>query len=145
VPEPTGVVGVVAPQSSSLLGLVSVLAPVIATGNTAVLLASETRPLPAITLAEVLATSDLPGGVVNLLTGQVAELAPVLAAHRDVDALDLTGAPASLVVELERAAVSNVKRVLLPQACEPDWAEAPTPRRMLAFLETKTVWHPVGL
>jgi acyl-CoA reductase-like NAD-dependent aldehyde dehydrogenase len=145
VPEPTGVVGVVAPQSSSLLGLVSVLAPVIGTGNTAVLLASETRPLPAITLAEVLATSDLPGGVVNLLTGQVAELAPVLAAHRDVDALDLTGAPASLVVELERAAVSNVKRVLLPQACEPDWAEAPTPRRMLAFLETKTVWHPVGL
>jgi len=145
VPEPTGVVGVVAPQSSSLLGLVSVLAPVIATGNTAVLLASETRPLPAITLAEVLATSDLPGGVVNLLTGHVAELAPVLAAHRDVDALDLTGAPASLVVELERAAVSNVKRVLLPQACEPDWAEAPTPRRMLAFLETKTVWHPVGL
>ncbi|MFZ2056581.1 MAG: aldehyde dehydrogenase family protein [Acidimicrobiales bacterium] len=145
VPEPTGVVGVVAPQSSSLLGLVSVLAPVIATGNTAVLLASETRPLPAITLAEVLATSDLPGGVVNLLTGRVAELAPVLAAHRDVDALDLTGAPASLVVELERAAVSNVKRVLLPQACEPDWAEAPTPRRMLAFLETKTVWHPVGL
>ena len=145
VPEPTGVVGVVAPQSSSLLGLVSVLAPVIATGNTVVLLASETRPLPAITLAEVLATSDLPGGVVNLLTGRAAELAPVLAAHRDVDALDLTGAPASLVVELERAAVGNVKRVLLPQACEPDWAEAPTPRRMLAFLETKTVWHPVGL
>jgi len=145
VPEPTGVVGVVAPQSSSLLGLVSVLAPVIATGNTVVLLASETRPLPAITLAEVLATSDLPGGVVNLLTGRAAELAPVLAAHRDIDAIDLTGAPASLVVELERAAVGNVKRVLLPQACEPDWAEAPTPRRMLAFLETKTVWHPVGL
>jgi acyl-CoA reductase-like NAD-dependent aldehyde dehydrogenase len=145
VPEPTGVVGVVAPQSSSLLGLVSVLAPVLATGNTVVLLASETRPLPAITLAEVLATSDLPGGVVNLLTGRVAELAPVLAAHRDVDALDLAGAPASLVAELERAAVTNVKRVLLPQASEPDWAEAPTPRRMLAFVETKTVWHPVGL
>ena len=145
VPEPTGVVGVVAPQSSSLLGLVSVLAPVLATGNTVVLLASETRPLPAITLAEVLATSDLPGGVVNLLTGRVAELAPVLAAHRDVDALDLAGAPASLVAELERAAVTNVKRVLLPPASEPDWAEAPTPRRMLAFVETKTVWHPVGL
>ena len=145
VPEPTGVVGVVAPQTSSLLGLASVLAPVIATGNAAVLLASETRPLPAITLAEVLATSDLPGGVVNLITGRVAELAPVLAAHRDVDALDLTGVPASLVVELERAAVTNVKRVLRWDASEPDWTQAPTPRRMLAFLETKTVWHTVGV
>jgi acyl-CoA reductase-like NAD-dependent aldehyde dehydrogenase len=145
VPEPTGVVGVVAPQSSSLLGLLSVLAPVLVTGNTAVLLASETRPLPAITLAEVLATSDLPGGVVNLITGRVAELAPVLAAHRDVDALDLAGAPTSLLVDIERAAVTNVKRVLRPDACEPDWTKAPTPRRMLAFLETKTVWHPIGL
>ena len=145
VPEPTGVVGVVAPQASSLLGLVSVLAPVLLTGNTAVVIASETRPLPAVTLAEVLATSDLPGGVVNLITGRVAELAPVLAAHRDVDALDLAGAPASLLVELERAAVTNVKRVLRPGAAESDWTEAPTPRRMLAFLETKTVWHPIGL
>jgi acyl-CoA reductase-like NAD-dependent aldehyde dehydrogenase len=145
VPEPTGVVGVVAPQTSSLLGLVSVLAPVLVTGNAVVLLASEKRPLPAITLAEVLATSDVPGGAVNLLTGRVAELAPVLAAHRDVDALDLAGAPASLLVELEQAAVTNVKRVLRPEANEPDWSAAPTPRRMLAFLETKTVWHPVGL
>jgi acyl-CoA reductase-like NAD-dependent aldehyde dehydrogenase len=145
VPEPTGVVGVVAPQSSSLLGLVSVLAPVLVTGNSVVLLASEKRPLPAITLAEVLATSDVPGGAVNLLTGKVAELAPVLAAHRDVDALDLAGAPAGLLVELEQAAVTNVKRVLHPEAKEPDWSVAPTPRRMLAFLETKTVWHPVGV
>jgi acyl-CoA reductase-like NAD-dependent aldehyde dehydrogenase len=145
IPEPTGVVGVIAPQSSSLLGLVSVLAPVLVTGNAAVLLASELRPLPAITLAEVLATSDLPGGTVNLLTGRVAELAPVLAAHRDVDALDLAGAPAQLLVELEQAAVSNVKRVLRPDRAEPDWNLAPTPRRMLAFLETKTVWHPVGV
>ncbi|MGD0983927.1 MAG: aldehyde dehydrogenase family protein [Acidimicrobiales bacterium] len=145
VPEPTGVVGVVAPQVSSLLGLVSVLAPVLVTGNTAVVLASETRPLPAITLAEVLATSDLPGGVVNLITGRVAELAPVLAAHRDVDALDLAGAPASMLVDLERAAVTNVKRVLRPDASESDWTAAPAPRRMLAFLETKTVWHPIGL
>lgn len=145
IPEPTGVVGVVAPQSSSLLGLVSVLAPVIVTGNAAVLMASELRPLPAITLAEVLATSDLPGGVVNLLTGRVAELAPVVAAHRDVDAIDLAGAPAELLVELEQAAVGNVKRVLRPERNEPDWAAAPTPRRMLAFLETKTVWHPVGV
>jgi acyl-CoA reductase-like NAD-dependent aldehyde dehydrogenase len=145
VPEPTGVVGVVAPQVSSFLGLVSVLAPVIATGNTAVLLASETRPLPAITLAEVLATSDLPGGVVNVITGRVVELAPVLAAHRDVDALDLAGASAELAVELERAAATNVKRVLRADLSEPDWAADPTPRRMLAFLETKTVWHPIGL
>jgi acyl-CoA reductase-like NAD-dependent aldehyde dehydrogenase len=145
VPEPTGVVGVVAPQASSLLGLVSVLAPVLATGNTAVLLASETRPLPAITLAEVLATSDLPGGVVNLITGRTAELAPVLAAHRDVDALDLAGVSGELAVELERAAAGNVKRVLRPEGSEPDWTAPPTPRRMLAFLETKTVWHPVGV
>ncbi len=145
VPEPTGVVGVLAPQRSSLLGLVSVLAPVLLTGNTVVLLASEQRPLPAITLAEVLDTSDVPGGVVNLLTGRVAELAPVLAAHRDVDALDLAGAPAELVADLERAAVTNVKRVLHPPSVEPDWNAAPTTRRMLAFLETKTVWHPVGV
>ena len=145
VPEPTGVVGVLAPQRSSLLGLVSVLAPVLLTGNTVVLLASEQRPLPAITLAEVLDTSDVPGGVVNLLTGRVAELAPVLAAHRDVDALDLAGAPTELVADLERAAVTNVKRVLHPPSVEPDWNAAPTTRRMLAFLETKTVWHPVGV
>ena len=145
VPEPTGVVGIVAPQASSLLGLVSVLAPVVVTGNTTVLLASETRPLPAITLGEVLASSDVPGGVVNLITGRVGEIAPVLAAHRDVDALDLAGAPSSLLAELELAAVTNVKRVLHPDATEPDWTASPTPRRMLAFLETKTVWHPVGV
>jgi acyl-CoA reductase-like NAD-dependent aldehyde dehydrogenase len=145
VPEPTGVVGVLAPQQSSFLGLVSVLAPVLLTGNTVVLLASENRPLPAITLAEVLDTSDVPGGVVNLLTGRTAELAPVLAAHRDVDALDLAGAPQEMVADLERAAVTNVKRVLHPPAKEPDWNLAPSTRRMLAFLETKTVWHPVGV
>ena len=145
VPEPTGVVGVVAPHSSSLLGLVSVLAPVLVTGNTVVLLASEKRPLPAITLGEVLATSDVPGGAVNVLTGRVGELAPVLAAHRDVDALDLAGAPAELLTDLEVAAVTNVKRVLRPLGGDPDWLAAPTPRRMLAFLETKTVWHPVGV
>ena len=145
VPEPTGVVGIVAPENSSLLGLVSVLAPVLVTGNAVVLLASEKRPLPAITLGEVLATSDVPGGAVNLLTGRVAELAPVLAAHRDVDALDLAGAPAELLVDLETAAVTNVKRVLRPRDGDPEWLSAPTPRRMLAFLETKTVWHPIGV
>jgi len=142
VPEPTGVVAVLAPAGSSLLGLVSVVAPVIATGNTAVVVASEDRPLPAITLGEVLATSDVPGGVVNVLTGRTAELAPVLAGHFDVNAIDLTGATADSRAELERLAASNVKRVFW---AEDDWAGAPTPRRMLAFLETKTVWHPVGI
>jgi acyl-CoA reductase-like NAD-dependent aldehyde dehydrogenase len=142
VPEPTGVVAVIAPAESSLLGLASVVAPVIATGNAAVVVASQDRPLPAITLSEVLATSDVPGGVVNILTGHTAELAPVLAGHFDVNAIDLTGVPASGRAELERLAASNVKRVF---CAEDDWAAPPTPRRMLAFLETKTVWHPVGI
>src|SRR6516165_10320230 len=142
VPEPTGVVAVVAPPAPSLLGLVSVLAPVIATGNTAVVVASEPAPLPAVTLAEVLATSDVPGGVVNILTGRRAELAPVLAAHMDVNAIDLTGAPAETRAELERLAAGNVKRVF---AAGEDWAAPPSPARMLAFLEIKTVWHPVGV
>jgi acyl-CoA reductase-like NAD-dependent aldehyde dehydrogenase len=145
IPEPTGVVGVLAPQTSSLLGLVSVMAPIITTGNTAVVVASEDRPLPAVDFAEVLATSDLPGGVVNILTGRGAELAPVLAAHRDVDALDLAGAPPELVVELEEAAADNVKRVLRRPGAEPDWSREPTPARMLAFVEIKTVWHPIGV
>jgi acyl-CoA reductase-like NAD-dependent aldehyde dehydrogenase len=142
VPEPTGVVAVIAPAESSLLGLVSVLAPVIATGNAAVVVASEDRPLPAITLSEVLATSDVPGGVVNVLTGRTAELAPVLAGHYDVNAIDLTGVAADHRAELERLAATNVKRVF---CAEDDWAAPPAPRRMLAFLETKTVWHPVGI
>jgi acyl-CoA reductase-like NAD-dependent aldehyde dehydrogenase len=142
VPEPTGVVAVVAPAGSSLLGLVSVVAPVIATGNTAVVVASEQRPLPAVTLAEVLATSDVPAGVVNVLTGFTAELAPVLAGHMDVNAIDLTGAAAAGRAGLERLAAENVKRVF---AADDDWAAAPGTRRLLAFLETKTVWHPVGI
>ena len=141
IPEPTGVVAVIAPQESSLLGLVSVIAPVIATGNAAVVVASQDRPLPAISLAEVLATSDLPGGVVNVLTGSTAELAPVLAGHMDVNAIDLTGVPETDRAGLERLAADNVKRVF---AAGQDWAAPPTTQRMLAFLETKTVWHPVG-
>jgi acyl-CoA reductase-like NAD-dependent aldehyde dehydrogenase len=144
VPEPTGVVAVLAPQSSSLLGLVSVLAPVLATGNTAVVVASQDRPLPAVTLAEVLATSDVPGGVVNVLTGRTAELAPWLASHADVNAVDLTGAPTPLRTELERTAAGTVKRVLRAPASEPDWTKAPDVRRLRAFVETKTVWHPMG-
>jgi len=142
VPEPTGVVTVVAPAESSLLGLVSVLAPVIATGNTAVVVASERRPLPAVTLAEVLATSDVPAGVVNVLTGFTAEVAPVLAGHMDVNAIDLTGVEPAARADLEELAAENVKRVF---AGDDDWAAAPGIGRMLAFLETKTVWHPVGI
>jgi acyl-CoA reductase-like NAD-dependent aldehyde dehydrogenase len=143
-PEPTGVVGVLAPQSSSLLGLVDVLAPVLATGCTAVVVASERRPLPAVELAEVLATSDVPGGVVNLLTGRTAELAPWLAAHGEVQALDLVGAPAELAADLERAAADGVKRVLTRPAVEPDPTREPDLVRLRAWTEIKTVWHPVG-
>jgi acyl-CoA reductase-like NAD-dependent aldehyde dehydrogenase len=144
-PEPTGVVGIVAPAGSSLLGLVSVLAPVIVTGNTAVVLAAPERPLPAVNLAEVLATSDLPGGVVNILTGQVTETAPWLASHMDVNALDLTGIEnPDLATDLERAAAENLKRVLRPPAVPVDWAAEPGIGRVTAFLETKTVWHPKG-
>ena len=116
LPEPTGVVGVLAPQDSSLLGLVSVVAPVLATGNTAVVIAAQDRPLPAVSLTEVLATSDVPGGVLNLLTGFTAELAPWLAAHRDVNALDLTGAAPAARADLRAAAADTVKRVYVPRA-----------------------------
>jgi acyl-CoA reductase-like NAD-dependent aldehyde dehydrogenase len=121
------------------------VAPIIVSGNTAVVIASESRPLPAVSLAEVLATSDLPGGVVNVLTGQVSELAPPLASHLDVNALDLTGvADAEEARQLEVEAAENVKRVLPAPLLEPDWTETPDPRRILAFTEVKTVWHPAG-
>ena len=145
MPEPTGVVAVLAPQESSLLGLVSVLAPVLAGGNTTVLVTSKERPLPAVTLAEVLATSDVPGGVVNVLTGDSAELGPWLAEHADVDGIDLTGAPHGRAMEFEREAAGTVKRVLRPQHPEPDWTADPGLARMTPFLETKTVWHPIGV
>jgi acyl-CoA reductase-like NAD-dependent aldehyde dehydrogenase len=145
-------VGVLAPQRSSLLGLVSVLAPVIVSGNTAVVLTSEQRPLPAITLSEALATSDVPGGVVNLVTGRTAEVAPWVASHRDVNAIDLAGAAEADGVswgDLELAAAENLKRVVRPagegtDAVEPDWTREPDLSRVTAFLETKTVWHPKG-
>ncbi|OPG13544.1 aldehyde dehydrogenase [Microbispora sp. GKU 823] len=144
-PEPTGVVAVVAPQAGPLLGLVSVIAPVIVTGNTCVVVASERAPLPAITLAEVLATSDLPGGVVNILTGSAAEMAPWLAGHMDVNGIDLTGAGPELAVTCEELAAENLKRVLRPSADRVDWLADPGIERMTAFLETKTVWHPIGV
>jgi len=147
VPEPTGVVAVLAPQRSSLFGLVSVVAPVVLTGNTCVVTASADRPVPAITLAEVLATSDVPAGVVNILTGSLADTAPWLASHMDVNALDLTGAAgdADHARQLEEAAAENLKRVLRAPAAEPDWTKEPGLERMTAFLETKTVWHPIGI
>jgi acyl-CoA reductase-like NAD-dependent aldehyde dehydrogenase len=151
IPEPTGVVGVVAPETSSLLGLVSRLAPPLVTGNAVVLLASERRPLPAVTLAEVLATSDVPGGVVNILTGRRSELAPVLAGHMDVDALDTWGVPDDLRIEVEQLAAEDIKRLLRrpTKTAETrfDWlddAASERPEWIAAFLEMKTVWHPIG-
>ncbi len=147
-PEPTGVVAIVAPQKSSLLGLVSVLAPAIVTGNTAVVLASQERPLPAVTLTEVLATSDVPGGVVNLITGHTSEVAPHLATHADVNAIDTAGAVEADGVtwgELEAAAAQTLKRVRRPVAeVEPDYLAEQSLAQILAFTETKTVWHPKG-
>jgi acyl-CoA reductase-like NAD-dependent aldehyde dehydrogenase len=116
---------------------------VLATGNTAVVIASQDKPLPAVSLAEVLGTSDLPGGVVNLLTGFTAELAPWLAAHRDVNAIDLTGAAPGARAELQAAAADNVKRVYVPR--DEDWARPPGLSRLNAYVETKTVWHPIGV
>ena len=146
-PEPTGVVAVLAPQESSLLGLVSVVAPAIVTGNTVVVVSSYDRPLPAVTFAEVLATSDVPGGVVNLLTGSAATIAPWLAAHMDVNAIDLVGVAGEqeLATELEVAAADNLKRVRRAPAAEPDWSAAPSLDTMTDFVEIKTVWHPMGV
>ena len=142
-PEPTGVVAAFAPQDDSLLGLVSVIAPIITSGNAAVVVTSETRPLPAVTLAEVLATSDLPGGIVNILTGSAAELGTHLATHADINALDLTGVDGELRTALARDAAGTVKRVYTPHRT-PDFTRQPGTARLRAFLETKTVWHPTG-
>ena len=143
-PEPTGVVAVIAPQGSSLLGLVSTIAPALAAANTVVAVASQDRPLPAITLGEVLATSDVPGGVVNVLTGTTAEMAPVLAAHMDVNAIDLTGAGDA--TDLEIAAAGSTKRIVARPGDEPaSWHDLPTTGRMVATTELKTVWHPMGV
>ena len=140
IPEPTGVAAVIAPQDSSLLGLVSVIAPAVVSGNSVIVLASEKRPLPAITLAEVIGTSDLPGGVINILTGKVDEIAPWLASHMDVNAIDITGATDHTALQV--AAADNLKRVFLRPE---DWTRAPDLERIRAFLESKTVWHPIGI
>jgi acyl-CoA reductase-like NAD-dependent aldehyde dehydrogenase len=145
-PEPTGVVAVVAPASPTLLGLTSVIAPAIVGGNAVVAVAPDASAVPAVTLGEVMATSDVPGGVVNLLTGSAPELAPWLASHLDVNALDLAGieAGSELARELEVAAAENLKRVVRPNGGY-DWAADPGLKRVKPFLETKTVWHPVGM
>jgi acyl-CoA reductase-like NAD-dependent aldehyde dehydrogenase len=139
-PEPTGVVAIIAPEKPALLGVVSRLAPVLVPGNTAVLVTSRSLPLPAATFAEALATSDVPGGVINILTGSAAELTPWLAGHMDVDAIDLTGSDPSLLEAAELAAADNVKRVIRFDA-----VDSQSPYQIAAFTETKTVWHPKGL
>ena len=143
-PESTGVVGVVTPEEPALLGLVSRLAPVIVSGNTSVVLASERWPLPAVSLCEVLATSDVPGGVVNVLTGYVRELVPWLASHMDVNAIDLTGVPDDLVPEVEAAAAGNVKRTVRDGSVDWFGDSTQSPYAIIDFMEMKTVWHPMG-
>ena len=142
LPEPTGVVAVIAPQASSLLGFVLVVAPAVVSGNTVVAVASERCPLPAVSLSEVLATSDVPGGVINVLTGRTEEIAPWLASHMDVNAIDLSGATRPLADDLAATAAENLKRVVKPG--DEDWTLAPGLDRMLTYLETKTVWHPAS-
>lgn len=146
IPEPTGVVGIVASDEAPLASLVSRLAPVLVSGNTAVVLASERHPLPAIALAEVLATSDVPSGVVNILTGHRKELTPPLANHGDVDALDLTGCDTELLTEARTAAAATVTRVVTATVSERHWLTpaAESPYIIEAFCEYKTVWHPKG-
>jgi len=138
IPEPTGVVGIIAPPEPALLGLVGRIAPAIVSGNVVVAVASERSPLPAVSLAEALATSDVPGGVINVLTGSPSELVPWLAAHMDVNAIDLTGCPDELTADAERAAADNVKRVHRAGPAEQHLSE------ITAFVEFKTVWLPVG-
>lgn len=144
LPEATGVVAVLAPQESSLLGLTSVIAPAIVSGNTVVAVSSYERPLPAVTLGEVMATSDVPGGVVNILTGSASEVGPWLASHMDVNAIDLCGIEdPDEARDLEAASAENLKRVRRP--AEEDWTESPGLSRLTQYLELKTVWHPIGL
>ncbi|MEY2634749.1 MAG: hypothetical protein RIS75_689, partial [Actinomycetota bacterium] len=143
VPDSTGVIAVVAPQDDSLLGLISVIAPAIITGNSVVAIASFKNPLPAITLSEILATSDVPAGVVNILTGDFSQVAQWLAEHMDVDGLDLAGVyDAELATNLERGSTVNVKRVV--RYSKTDWTDEPGLLRLRAWIETKTVWHPIG-
>lgn len=148
VPEPTGVVGIVAPDEPALLGLVSRVAPALVGGNTVVVIASESRPLPAITLGEAFATSDVPAGVINIISGVRKELVPWLAAHMDVNAVDATGVGADAVVALQQAAAENVKRFVRFDAERIGWTDerlSQSPYAIFDFQESKTVWHPMGM
>ncbi len=138
IPEALGVVGFIAPKKSALLGFIAGIAPIIAGGNTVIALASESAPLPAMSLAEVIATSDVPAGVVNILTGKTAELAPWFASHMDIDGLDITGLDSKFVAEVKVAGAQNLKRIH-------SFKDVATPGRILAFMESKTVWHPIGV
>jgi acyl-CoA reductase-like NAD-dependent aldehyde dehydrogenase len=138
------VVGVVAPEEPALLGLVSRLAPAVVSGNSVVVLSSEVKPLPAVTLSEVLATSDVPPGVINVLTGYKKELVPWLASHMDVNAIDLTGVPDHLRGEVEATAANNVKRVIHDGSADFFSDSAQSPYTITGFMEMKTVWHPMG-
>lgn len=137
IPESMGVVAALAPETPSLLGLIDAIAPIIASGNTVIVLASTKSPLSAMTFAEVLATSDLPAGVVNILTGKKEEIAPWMASHMDIDAMDCSGISAKLTVELKIAGAENLKRIHSFKGSDP--------ARITAFMEAKTVWHPIGL
>ena len=138
IPEPLGVIGIFAEQKSSLLGLVRGLAPVLAAGNTAVIVASEKRPLPAITLSECFATSDVPAGVVNILTGITSELAPWMASHMEVDGIDISGLDTKSDADIRIAGTENLKRIHRFKSNN-------SPERILSFMEYKTVWHPIGI
>jgi len=138
IPEALGVVGFIAPKKSPLLGFVAGVAPIIASGNTVIALASENAPLPAMSFAEVIATSDVPSGVINILTGKSTELAPWFASHMDIDGLDITGLDAKLITEIKVAGAQNLKRIH-------SFKEVAAPGRILAFMESKTVWHPIGI
>ena len=138
IPEPLGVVGIFAEQKSSLLGVVRGLAPVLASGNSAVVVASERRPLPAITLSECCATSDVPPGVINILTGVTSELAPWMASHMEVDGIDISGLDPKSDAEIRRSGTENLKRIHR-------FKSENSPDRILSFMEYKTVWHPIGI
>ena len=145
IPEPTGVVAAVAPADSSLLGLISVIAPIITSGNSVIVISSTASPIPAITLSECLATSDVIAGNINILTGDPAEIMPSLASHGDVNALDLTGiTDPELQKALQIEAAGTVKRVRSAPV-NPDWQATPSLSRLRAFTEVKTVWHPLGM
>ena len=148
VPEPTGVVGVVAPEVPPLLGLVSRIAPALVGGNTVVAITSESKPLPGITLGEIFQTSDIPGGVINLISGLKSELVPWLASHMDVNAIDATGVAADGIAAVQKAAAENVKRVVHFDAAKIGWTDArrsQSPYAIFDFQEMKTVWHPMGM